>query len=136
MSTDTTVNMREAILERLQAISGVKERIEKAQREFTRVISGNANNEFTLHWCARGNMQNGLFASIADTDGVLEFGLLERVEGQAPRNIIHVSCTVDDDTVGLLATSDENSELNYSATITPDRRKSLNTALEFFESYF
>ena len=136
MGTEINARLRGEILGRLQALQGVNERIEKAQQDYTKVVaSADANNkEFTLHWCAKGSPTDGLFASIVDTDNIIEFGLLERIDGEA-RNIIHVGCVLDDEGADILVSSDEDSELNYTAAITVDKRKPLDTALEFFERY-
>ena len=88
--------------------------------------------EFSKHWCVRGDHQQGVFASFVDRDDVIEFGLLER-DGEAAVNLLHVTVVLDDDEAEVNAMSESSMEMNFDAYITPDNQGRLQDALRFFE---
>lgn len=87
--------------------------------------------EFSKHWCVRGDHQQGVFASFADRDDVIEFGLLER-DGEMAVNLLHVTVLLDDDEAKLNSMSESNMDMNFDAYITPEKQGRLEEALQFF----
>ncbi len=87
--------------------------------------------EFSKHWCVRGDHQQGVFASFTDRDDVIEFGLLER-DGEAAVNLLHVTVVLDDDEAEVNSMSESNMDMNFDAYITPKKQGRLEDALRFF----
>lgn len=87
--------------------------------------------EFSRHWCVRGDDQRGVFASFTDRDDVIEFGLLER-DGEVAVNLLHVTVVLDDDEAEVNSMSESNMDMNFDAYITPDKQGRLEDALRFF----
>lgn len=87
--------------------------------------------EFSKHWCVRGDHQQGVFASFTDRDDVIEFGLLER-DGETAVNLLHVTVVLDDDEAEVNSMSESNMDMNFDAYITPEKQGRLEDALRFF----
>lgn len=87
--------------------------------------------EFSKHWCVRGDHQQGVFASFTDRDDVIEFGLLER-DGEAAVNLLHVTVVLNDDEAEVNCMSESNMDMNFDAYITPEKQGRLEDALRFF----
>lgn len=87
--------------------------------------------EFSKHWCVRGDHQQGVFASFTDHDDVIEFGLLER-DGETAVNLLHVTVVLDDDETKVNSMSESNMDMNFDAYITPEKQGRLEDALRFF----
>lgn len=88
--------------------------------------------EFSKHWCVRGDHQQGVFASFTDRDDVIEFGLLER-DGETAVNLLHVTVVLNDDEAEVNCMSESNMDMNFDAYITPEKQGRLEDALRFFE---
>jgi hypothetical protein len=87
--------------------------------------------EFSKHWCVRGNYQQGIFASFTDHDDVIEFGLLER-DGDVAVNLLHVTVVLEDDEARMNSMSEFDMDMNFDTCITPERQGRLDAALRFF----
>ena len=87
--------------------------------------------EFSKHWCVRGDHQQGVFASFTDRDDVIEFGLLE-YDGETAVNLLHVTVVLDDDEAEVNSMSESNMDMNFDAYITPEKQGRLEDALRFF----
>lgn len=87
--------------------------------------------EFSKHWCVRGDHQQGVFASFTDRDDVIEFGLLE-YDGETAVNLLHVTVVLDDDEAEVNSMSESNMDMNFDAYITPKKQGRLEDALRFF----
>ena len=87
--------------------------------------------EFTKNWCVRGDHQRGVFASFADRDDVIEFGLLER-DADTAVNLLHVTVVLGDDDAELNSMSESNMDMNFDEYITPEKQGRLEDVLRFF----
>ena len=87
--------------------------------------------EFGKHWRVRGDEEQGLFASYADRDDVIEFGLLER-DGDTAINALHCTLVLEDGDGLFHVASDANTDLNYEVRVRPDATGRLDDALRHF----
>lgn len=87
--------------------------------------------EFNKFWCVRGDYQQGVFASYADRDDVIEFGLLER-DGETAVNLLHVTVVLDEDVATVNSMSESSMDMNFDAYVTPEKQERLEDALRFF----
>lgn len=91
-------------------------------------------SEFTKHWCVRGDHENGVFASFSDRDDIIEFGVLERQDGQ-PINLLHATLVLEDQEAGLNCISETSMEFNFDVYVSPDNAESLQKTLEYFATH-
>lgn len=92
--------------------------------------------EFYKHWQVRGESPtSGLFATYADNDDVIEFGLTER-HGNEVRNVLQATLVLAEDGGTLNVLSETNTELNLDAIVTPSRAVPLDVSLLYFRDVF
>ncbi|WP_298595214.1 hypothetical protein [uncultured Zoogloea sp.] len=88
--------------------------------------------EFYKHWRVRGTGKvNGLYATYADNDDVIEFGLSDR-HGDEVRNVLQATLVLDTEHGDLNVASETKSELNVDAVVTPEKAVALEAALLYF----
>ena len=88
--------------------------------------------EFYKHWRVRGTGKvDGLYATYADNDDVIEFGLSERV-GEEVRNVLQATLVLDTEQGALNVVSETKSDLNVDAVVTPEKTAVLKAALLYF----
>ena len=77
-----------------------------------------------------GTAMDGTSASFSDADGVIEFGLLSRVDGE-PTNVLHASVNVED--ARIYCVSETKSDLNFEGPVTAEASADgLFLAADFF----
>lgn len=93
--------------------------------------------EFYKHWRVRGNVGqvDGLYATFADNDDVIEFGLLERKNNEAT-NVMQATLVLADDRGELNVISETKGDLNFDAVVTPDDMSALVVTLRYFGEVF
>jgi hypothetical protein len=89
--------------------------------------------EFYKHWQVRGSGNvNGLFATFADNDDVIEFGLSDR-QGTEVCNVLQATLVLAEDRGELNIFSETKAELNVDAFVTPEKSSALQAALLYFD---
>lgn len=85
------------------------------------------------YWQVSGSELDGVSASFADADDVIEFGLLTRVDGH-PTNILHATIVIDSDHAEIDCVSDTRDDMNFSRTLKaePDGEDGLAIACQYF----
>lgn len=93
--------------------------------------------EFYKHWRVRGNdgSNDGLYATFADNDDLIEFGLSDRQRGEV-LNVLQATLTLDEDHGELTVSSDTKIELNFNTIVTPEKTAALTVAMMYFDEVF
>lgn len=92
--------------------------------------------EFYKHWRVRGQGKvDGLYATFADNDDVIEFGLLDR-RGDETTNVMQATLVLAEDRGELNVSSETKSELNFDAAILPSDMSTLVATLRYFGEVF
>lgn len=93
--------------------------------------------EFYKHWRVRGNdgINDGLYATFADNDDLIEFGLSDR-QGSEVVNVLQATLTLDEDHGELTVSSDTKIELNFNTIVTPEKTAALTVAMMYFGEVF
>lgn len=69
-----------------------------------------------VSWLVSGVELDGVRASFSDADGVIEFGVLSRVNG-VPTNVLNATLSLDDDEAQIYCLSEERADMNFTGPV-------------------
>ena len=79
-------------------------------------LTRNGIEPLRVSWLVSGVELDGVRASFSDADGVIEFGVLSRVNG-VPTNVLNATLSLDDDEAQIYCLSDERADMNFTGPV-------------------
>ena len=83
-------------------------------------LTRNGIEPLRVSWLVSGVELDGVTASFADADDVIEFGVLSRVNG-VPTNVLNVSLSLDDEEAKIYCLSEERADMNFQGPVSAEQ---------------